>query len=150
MKSKTNLIIHVKGMSKTSFYRCWVNLRHRCNRPSHTLYKHYGARGITVCDAWMLFNNFYADMYENYAEGLQLDRIDNGKGYSKENCRWVTSKINCRNRRSNRMVNLPNGAITVAEASEKYGVRHATILYRLNHGYMPEQAVMKSIRGQNK
>lgn len=123
------------GMSKTPFYRVWLNMRARCNNENHTLYKYYGGRGISVCETWASFENFYADMFDGYAQGLQLDRIDNDKGYSKNNCRWVSAKTNNRNRRSNRRVITPIGEMTLIEASEKYGVDHSLISYRIRRGY---------------
>ena len=146
----TGVSIHVKGMSRTPFYRCWVNLRHRCMRPTHTQYKHYGARCITVCSDWMVFDNFYADMYEGYLKNLVLDRKDNNKGYFKENCHWVTQKQNCRNKRGNRMIDAPEGNMTLAEACEKYNINPALVRYRLNRGYTSQQALITPVRGKHK
>jgi hypothetical protein len=71
----------------------------RCTNTNNKKYIHYGNRGINVCDEWLdSFESFYTDMGEQ-PEGLQIDRIDNNKGYSKENCRWTTSSVNQKNRR---------------------------------------------------
>lgn len=72
----------------------------RCYNPKNSRFKYYGARGIRVCDRWLeSFNNFLEDMESSFQEGLELDRIDNDKGYSKDNCRWVTHSENMLNRR---------------------------------------------------
>lgn len=75
-------------------YDTWNSMKQRCTNPNRTRYKDYGGRGITICDEWLSVENFIKDMYPSYKEGLQLDRIDNNKGYSKENCRWVTHSQN--------------------------------------------------------
>ena len=69
-------------------------MKARCNNPNHVSYKNYGGRGISVCDEWNNdYKAFYNDMIEDFFEGAELDRIDNDKNYSKENCRWVKEKL---------------------------------------------------------
>jgi hypothetical protein len=141
--------IRIKGMSRTSFYRVWTNLRQRCANPNHRLYKWYGARGISFCPSWVSFDNFYLDMFDSYSSNLVLDRIDNDKGYSKENCRWVSQKLNCRNKRGNKIIQTPAGAITLAEASEIYNISRDLLSYRLSHGYSDTEAITKPVRTGN-
>lgn len=85
-----------------TFYMAWTNMKSRCNNPNSTQYSWYGGRGIKVCERWNTFDNFYEDMFPSWAVGLELDREDNNKNYYKENCRWVTHKVNCQNRRPKR------------------------------------------------
>jgi len=73
-------------------------MKQRCLNPNNDAYKDYGERGITVCNRWLDFKNFYADMGDR-PEGKELDRKDNDKGYYKENCRWATAAENVQNRR---------------------------------------------------
>jgi len=68
-----------------------------------------------------------------YQRGLDLDRIDNNKGYRPGNCRWVTRKVNARNKCTNRIINTPLGLMTVAEAAERSGIGVTTLHYRLRH-----------------
>lgn len=79
------------GLSRSKTYRVWTNMKRRCLVRSHPTYKHYGARNIKICEQWLKFENFYKDMGEAPI-GKSLDRVDNEKGYDKENCRWATPK----------------------------------------------------------
>ena len=86
------------GKRWTSEYKTWSCLRDRCRNSKARDYKNYGGRGITVCERWDSFENFLNDMGLR-PEGMSLDRIDNDKGYSKDNCRWADKTTQNRNQR---------------------------------------------------
>lgn len=78
--------------------KVWAGMKNRCDNPNNSRYADYGGRGISYCDDWRYFKNFLRDMGEA-PEGLSLDRIDNDKGYNKQNCRWATREEQQRNTR---------------------------------------------------
>lgn len=86
------------GGSGSPLYKVWCSMHSRCSNPTDRAYRWYGARGIRVCERWNDFSNFQSDMAPR-PTGMTIDRTDNDSGYSKENCRWVTHKENCQNRR---------------------------------------------------
>ena len=91
------------GMSKTRLYRIWVAMLTRSGvyeGADEETKRYYRYRGITVCDEWLIFDNFCKWALDNgYEDGLEIDRKDNNRGYCPENCRWITHRENMRNRR---------------------------------------------------
>ncbi len=85
-------------MSLKKTRACWLNMLQRCENQWHSEYPAYGGRGITICDEWHSFDAFLADMGCK-PDGMSLDRRDNDKGYSPQNCRWATPSQQQLNRR---------------------------------------------------
>ena len=94
--------------------------------------KTYYEKGITYCKEWEDFSNFKKDMYDTYQDNLELDRIDNTKGYYKENCHWVTKKRNCRNKTNTVFIIDPiEGKIALIDVCEELGIYYPRIRDRL-------------------
>lgn len=128
------------GRSKTSVYRIWNTMLQRTLNENSVSYKDYGARGISVCERWCSFDNFYEDMGEP-PKNYSLDRLNNDKGYYPENCEWRDRKTQARNTRSNRFIEVQGERMCTAEAAERFGFSPHTIIDRLNRGWTPEEAV---------
>ncbi len=92
------------GMSNHPLYRLWGHVKERCDNPKSKSYYRYGGRGIVVCNEWINNPKLFIEwsLENGYKKGLEIDRIDNDKGYSPENCRFVTREINNLNRGLNR------------------------------------------------
>jgi hypothetical protein len=85
--------ITVGGKPRT--FIIWNGIKSRCLNPKSIGYKSYGGRGITICDQWLSFEAFHNWAINNgYQDGLTIDRIDNNKGYSPDNCKWTTARDN--------------------------------------------------------
>lgn len=124
------------GMSNHPVHAVWSSMLDRCRLSTHQAWANYGARGIKVCQRWQdSFENFWSDMGDDYAPGLTLDRKDVNGNYELSNCRWVTMKVQQRNRRNNSLIDTPWGHMCVSEASEKSGICTSTILYRLYNNW---------------
>lgn len=119
-KTKSCGCLKIKhNLSHHRLYDIWKGLIDRCNNQKNKDYVNYGARGITVSDEWLDINNFINDMYATYQEGLTIDRENNNKGYSKDNCRWVARKIQSRNTRKLMSTNT-SGFRGVRKIGNKY------------------------------
>ena len=92
---------HARRGNHTSIYDRWVSMRQRCFDPGHPCYPDYGGRGISICDDWRSFENFYADMLDPPL-GLSIDRINNDGNYEPSNCLWASASVQVRNRRRKR------------------------------------------------
>src|SRR5690606_30184289 len=131
--------------SKTSEYTVWSGMKHRCLNPDAKFFSHYGGRGITVCERWMKFENFLEAMGPR-PKGFTLERIDNSKGYSKENCVWASRKQQSNNNRRNRVIEVDGVSKTATQWAEQRGIRPGTILNRLFKGWSPVEAVSTPLR----
>lgn len=111
------------GMYGTKFHNSWRSMVTRCNGTAGLdSIKKYKNKGITVCERWLKFKNFYEDMFPSYIEGLTIDRIKNEFGYFKENCRWATQKQQQNNRTNSLRIEYMGDSLTAREWSDKLGL----------------------------
>lgn len=143
-------IVTKHGCYNNKIYKIWATMIQRCKNPNNKQWKNYGGRGIKVCKRWLKFGNFLEDMGESPSR-FQIDRIDNNADYSKKNCRWVTSKINNRNRRNNRLIVFDGKTQCLAEWAEEIGIPESTIHMRIDqYGWSVEKTLTVPVRKYKK
>lgn len=121
------------GLSNTPEYRTWTAVITRCYNKNFIKYKNYGGRGIVMCDRWRSsFENFIEDMGPKPTPEHSLDRLDNNKGYYKDNCRWATPKEQSRNRRNNSLFEFEGKTFSLSELAENYNISYKTLWDRVN------------------
>lgn len=136
------------GLSNTRLYTIWNKMKSRCNNKKEKAYKYYGERGISICKEWKNdFKTFYNWAINNgYADNLTIDRINNEEGYSPNNCRWVTQKVQANNTRWNHRVSYNGEVHNISEWSEITGIKANTIIYRLRRGWNIERALTEGVK----
>lgn len=138
------------GMDGTKIYNVWAGMKQRCNNPQSHAYSRYGGRGIKVCEAWLKFENFFADMGE-CPENKSLGRIDNDGDYSPENCRWETAKQQIRNRSNTRLYAYQNRMATLGELADEKGMPVKQLRYRIEvEGMTIDEAMAKPYQPRTK
>lgn len=115
-------------------YNVWSAMKDRCLNPNCSHYKNYGGRGITVCDRWLRYANFIADMGHRPSSKYTLERIDNDGNYEPQNCRWVTRGAQARNMRSNVLIEHNGKKQCLMDWSKETGISYFTLRSRIRYG----------------
>lgn len=130
------------GKHESRLYNIWHGIKQRCCNAKNAAYERYGGRGITLCDEWRdSFETFYNWAIANgYADNLTLDRVDNGSGYSPDNCRWATRKMQQNNMRTNRLITYNGKTQSLKQWAAELGINYRTLHYRLQNGWSIDTA----------
>lgn len=137
------------ALHRHPLYAVWANMKKRCGNPKSPQFMDYGGRGIVVCEEWCVSSRAFVAwaLANGWKPGLQLDRCDNDGPYSPGNCRFVTRKVNQRNRRDT--IRGPDGS-TLADHAERLGMSRSALMARLARGIPWAEAVaMPPQRRQN-
>lgn len=143
-----NCATRIHGQHGSREYRIWESMKGRCLRKTDTRFDDYGGRGIQICERWMSFQNFYADMGPRPSSRHSIDRIDVNGHYEPGNCRWATRKQQQRNMRSNRLFTINEQTLCLAEWCEKYGTTPRRVESRLRRGWDIERALTAPIHSR--
>lgn len=148
------------GMSNTRLHKIWFGMKARCFNENNEKYENYGGRGITICPEWIGENGFYNFAkwaYDNgYDENAErgeytIERKDNNKGYSPENCRWATYKEQANNKRNSKRIEYNGEIHTLSEWSDILEKDYSTIWKRIKKlGWSVEKAFETPIRKLDK
>lgn len=138
------------GMEGTPEYKAWTGLRKRCADPKNPSYPHYGGRGISVCERWQKFENFFSDMGYRPSPKHSIDRKDVNGNYEPGNCRWATAEEQAKNRTDNLVIEYEGRRQTLCEWAAEVGIGRATIGWRLKNGWSVERALTTQRYGWSK
>lgn len=139
-QAKLSKTTHGQSVNRTGAYETWRHMKDRCLNNKTGCYLDYGGRGIKIDEKWLKFENFLSDM-GNRPKGKTLDRIDNNKGYYKENCRWATYEQQANNRRNTRFLIYNGKRQSVKQWADELGIKYSSLRGRLDGGQSLERAL---------
>lgn len=139
------------GMSNTTEYNCYCHMIQRCNNKKSKFYRHYGGRGIVLCDRWSDkengFINFIEDMGMRPDDKQSIDRIDVNKGYSPDNCRWADYTTQAYNKRNTVLLSYNGKNMNMQDWSSELNIPVTLIRRRHDQGLEPVEIFCKPFRG---
>lgn len=136
-------------------YKVWINMKQRCYNPKNHNYYLYGGRGITICEEWRKSFSVFEEWAlrngydENALKGqCTIDRIDNNKGYSPKNCKWVTIGENVNNKRNCLMYSFGGKKQSLANWARELGIDYNALISRMHRsGFDFEKAIIPRKNG---
>lgn len=156
-KEMTSKARTIHGLRHSRFYNIWCVMLSRTRNHSNNEYHNYGARGISVCDRWLTAENFKEDMYAKYLshvsvfgeKNTSIERIDNEKGYSPENCKWATQLEQAQNKRNNVHYLVDGELLTKREISTRFKISINTLKMRIKKGWPVERMIVPPAKRRN-
>lgn len=142
-------------VSKTHLYKIYYGIKNRCYNTKDANYKKYGAKGILMADEWLgengrdnFFewannNGYYYEKLPNGRSKLTIDRIDNDKGYSPDNCRWITNEEQANNKKMNVVIEVNGEKIHLRQLAKEFNINFNTLFKRLKYTKMPIEKVIQ-------
>lgn len=133
-RARASAIRH--GLSHTGIHRSWSGMKNRCLNPKNTDFHHYGGRGIQVCERWLSFDNFLADMGASWSGGLTIERKNVNGDYDPSNCVWLPAKEQQKNKRTTVRALLFGRHMTIPEIAHLARVSRGCIEQRIRNGWV--------------
>lgn len=147
-RENVSVMMSKHKQSKTRLYRVWAGIKTRCYNKKSSNYQYYGAKGITMCETWKDSFEAFRDWavsngYDSNATAQEctIDRKDNTKGYSPENCEWANHRTQCNNQSSNKTFTYDGKTLTMAEWAREVGIKYTTLRARIRRGIPFEKAI---------
>ena len=139
---------YIDGRSKEKLYQIYIRIKNCTINPNHYQYKDYGGRGIKMCDEWLKdYQAFKKWAYENgYNDKAPkgectLDRINNDGNYEPNNCRWVNSNVQARNRRTTILLKYNNKIQCAKDWAKELNISYPTFIFKMNSGCTIEEII---------
>lgn len=138
------------GFGGTKIYDVWRQMRLRCSDPTHKDYPGWGGRGIRVCEEWNDIHAFVAWAGANgYGDGVTIERVDNMRGYSPENCCWIPNARQAKNSRRQVLVTIDGVTKDLSDWALCSGISVRTLIGRARRGWPPERMLIAAVVGRN-
>jgi hypothetical protein len=139
-------VLRKHGAAGTPTYHVWVNIKTRCQNEKNPNFAKYGAKGVTLCKRWQKFENFLADMGERPSPDHTIERRENKKGYTPDNCCWIPKGEQARNKTTNHRITVNGTTKLLTEWAKALDCPHTTLLTRLRNGWSEEATVTTPVR----
>ena len=137
---------HARGKRPSTEWTTWKNMVLRCTNPSVDAYPYYGGRGISVCERWMKFEHFIADMGCKPTKHHTIERNDVNGNYEQGNCRWATMLEQGANKQNTRLLTAFGETLHMQEWCRRTGILQGTLWDRLDRGWPVERALSEPVK----